>query len=141
MTRDRSRLRNFMKKFIGIVRFRNDHFGAIMGYGDYVIGDSVISRVYYVEGTWLQTFFSVGNLDFDLEVALKKTHVSVPRLRMVSTLFKRKVFGTKLIHHFPVVVMMSTQRETVPRNPSQNGVELNEGIALWLKLLDNADYS
>nr|GEU43023.1 hypothetical protein [Tanacetum cinerariifolium] len=26
------------------VRFRNDHFGAIMGYGDYIISDSVISR-------------------------------------------------------------------------------------------------
>nr|GEV71559.1 retrovirus-related Pol polyprotein from transposon TNT 1-94 [Tanacetum cinerariifolium] len=34
----------FLKKFIGIVRFGNDHFGAIMGYGDYVIGDSVISK-------------------------------------------------------------------------------------------------
>nr|GEW22694.1 copia protein [Tanacetum cinerariifolium] len=31
-------------KFIGTVRFGNDHLGAIMGYGDYVIGDSVISR-------------------------------------------------------------------------------------------------
>nr|GEV99840.1 hypothetical protein [Tanacetum cinerariifolium] len=41
---DRSRLMNFVKKFIGIVRFGNDHFGAIMGYGDYMIGDSVISR-------------------------------------------------------------------------------------------------
>nr|GEY47820.1 integrase, catalytic region, zinc finger, CCHC-type, peptidase aspartic, catalytic [Tanacetum cinerariifolium] len=38
MTGDRSRLRNFMKKFIGTIRFRNDHFGAIIGYGDYVIG-------------------------------------------------------------------------------------------------------
>nr|GEV23604.1 hypothetical protein [Tanacetum cinerariifolium] len=44
MTEDRSRLRNFIKKFIGTVRFENDHYGAIMGYGDYVIGDSVISR-------------------------------------------------------------------------------------------------
>ncbi|GKB64713.1 retrovirus-related pol polyprotein from transposon TNT 1-94 [Tanacetum coccineum] len=44
MIGDRSRLRNFVKKFIGTVRFGNDHFGAIMGYGDYVIGDSVISR-------------------------------------------------------------------------------------------------
>nr|GEW53635.1 hypothetical protein [Tanacetum cinerariifolium] len=44
MTRDRSWLMNFVKKFIGTVRFGNDHFGAIMGYGDYVIGDSVISR-------------------------------------------------------------------------------------------------
>ncbi|GJU97002.1 retrovirus-related pol polyprotein from transposon TNT 1-94 [Tanacetum coccineum] len=37
MTGDRSRLRNFVKKFIKTVRFGNDHFGAIMGYGDYVI--------------------------------------------------------------------------------------------------------
>ncbi|GKE44963.1 retrovirus-related pol polyprotein from transposon TNT 1-94 [Tanacetum coccineum] len=35
MTGNRSQLKNFMKKFTGIVRFRNDHFGAIIGYGDY----------------------------------------------------------------------------------------------------------
>ncbi|GKC85623.1 retrovirus-related pol polyprotein from transposon TNT 1-94 [Tanacetum coccineum] len=35
---------NFIKKFTGTVRFGNYHFGAIIGYGDYVIGDSVISR-------------------------------------------------------------------------------------------------
>ncbi|GJR74806.1 retrovirus-related pol polyprotein from transposon TNT 1-94 [Tanacetum coccineum] len=44
MTGDRSRLKNFMNKFIRTVRLGNDHFGAIMGYGDYVICDSVISR-------------------------------------------------------------------------------------------------
>ncbi|GJX85124.1 retrovirus-related pol polyprotein from transposon TNT 1-94 [Tanacetum coccineum] len=72
MTGDRSRLRNFMKKFIGTVRFGNDHFGAIMGYGDYVIGDSVISRVYYVEGLG-HNLFSVGQFcDSDLEVAFRK---------------------------------------------------------------------
>ncbi|GJZ14607.1 hypothetical protein Tco_0550284 [Tanacetum coccineum] len=49
MTGNRSRLKNFVKKFIGTVRFGNDHFGAIIGYGDYVIGDSVIFRVYYME--------------------------------------------------------------------------------------------
>ncbi|GKD73194.1 retrovirus-related pol polyprotein from transposon TNT 1-94 [Tanacetum coccineum] len=72
MTEDRSRLRNFVKKFIGTVRFGNDHFGAIMGYGDYVIGDSVISRVYYVEGLG-HNLFSVGQFcDSDLEVAFRK---------------------------------------------------------------------
>ncbi|GJR22547.1 retrovirus-related pol polyprotein from transposon TNT 1-94 [Tanacetum coccineum] len=40
MTGNRSRLKNFVKKFIGTVIYENDHFGAIMGYGDYVIGDS-----------------------------------------------------------------------------------------------------
>nr|GEV64697.1 retrovirus-related Pol polyprotein from transposon TNT 1-94 [Tanacetum cinerariifolium] len=72
MTGDRSRLRNFVKKFIGTVRFRNDHFGAIMGYGDYVIGDNVISKVYYVEGLG-HNLFSVGQIcDSDLEVAFRK---------------------------------------------------------------------
>ncbi|GKF87872.1 integrase, catalytic region, zinc finger, CCHC-type containing protein [Tanacetum coccineum] len=72
MTGDRSRLRKFMKKFIETVRFGNDHFGAIMGYGDYVIGESVISRVYYVEGLG-HNLFSVGQFyDFDLEVAFRK---------------------------------------------------------------------
>ncbi|GJR36391.1 retrovirus-related pol polyprotein from transposon TNT 1-94 [Tanacetum coccineum] len=72
MTGDRSRLRNFVKKFIGIVRFGNDHFGAIMGYGDYVIGDSVISRVYYVEGLGHNLFSVRQFCDSDLEVAFRK---------------------------------------------------------------------
>ncbi|GJR91959.1 retrovirus-related pol polyprotein from transposon TNT 1-94 [Tanacetum coccineum] len=72
MTGDRSRLRNFVKKFIGTVRFGNNHFGAIMGYEDYVIGDSVISRVYYVEGLG-HNLFSVGQFcDSDLELAFRK---------------------------------------------------------------------
>ncbi|GKB20165.1 retrovirus-related pol polyprotein from transposon TNT 1-94, partial [Tanacetum coccineum] len=72
MTGDRSRLRYFIKKFIGTVRFGNNHFGAIMGYGDYVIGDNVISRVYYMEGLG-HNLFSVGQFcDSDLEVAFRK---------------------------------------------------------------------
>nr|GFB66582.1 retrovirus-related Pol polyprotein from transposon TNT 1-94 [Tanacetum cinerariifolium] len=72
MTGDRSRLLNFVKKFIRTVRFRNDHFGAIMGYGDYVVGESVISRVYYVEGLG-HNLFSVSQFcDSDLEVAFRK---------------------------------------------------------------------
>nr|GEU78089.1 integrase, catalytic region, zinc finger, CCHC-type, peptidase aspartic, catalytic [Tanacetum cinerariifolium] len=72
MTGDRPRLMNFVKKFIGTVRFRNDHFGAIMGYGDYVIGDSVISRVYYVEGLWHNLFSVRPFCDSNLEVAFRK---------------------------------------------------------------------
>ncbi|GJV17354.1 retrovirus-related pol polyprotein from transposon TNT 1-94 [Tanacetum coccineum] len=72
MMGDRSRLKNFVKKFIGRVRFGNDHFGAIMGYGDYVIGDSVISRLYYVEGLGHNLFFVRQFCDSDLEVAFRK---------------------------------------------------------------------
>nr|GEY78280.1 integrase, catalytic region, zinc finger, CCHC-type, peptidase aspartic, catalytic [Tanacetum cinerariifolium] len=72
MAEDRSRLMNFIKKFIGTVRFRNDHFDAIMGYGYYVISDNVIFRVYYVEGLGHNLFFVRQFCDFDLEVAFKK---------------------------------------------------------------------
>ncbi|GJW92032.1 integrase, catalytic region, zinc finger, CCHC-type containing protein [Tanacetum coccineum] len=62
----------FHEKVYRTVRFGNDHFGAIMGYGDYVISESVISRVYYVEGLG-HNLFSVGQFcDSDLEVAFKK---------------------------------------------------------------------
>nr|GEU70940.1 copia protein [Tanacetum cinerariifolium] len=49
-----SYVQNFIKMFIGTVRFRNDHFGAIMCYEDYVIGDSVIFRKHscYVRDTY-----------------------------------------------------------------------------------------
>ncbi|GJZ42125.1 retrovirus-related pol polyprotein from transposon TNT 1-94 [Tanacetum coccineum] len=72
MMGNRSWLKNFMKKFIGTVRLGNDHFGAIMGYGDYVISDSVISKVYYVEGLGHNLFFVGQFCDSDLEVAFRK---------------------------------------------------------------------
>ncbi|GJV88055.1 retrovirus-related pol polyprotein from transposon TNT 1-94 [Tanacetum coccineum] len=41
MTGNLQLLRNFIKKFIGIVRFGNDHFAAITGYEDY--GDDLLT--------------------------------------------------------------------------------------------------
>ncbi|GJY80728.1 integrase, catalytic region, zinc finger, CCHC-type containing protein [Tanacetum coccineum] len=71
MTGNHSKLKNFVEKFIEIVRLGNDHFGAIMGYGYYVIGDSVISRVYYVEGLG-HNLCTVGQFcDSDLEIAFR----------------------------------------------------------------------
>ncbi|GKD11057.1 retrovirus-related pol polyprotein from transposon TNT 1-94 [Tanacetum coccineum] len=72
MTGDRSKLINYVEKFIGTVRFGNDQFAAIVGYGDYKIGDTIITRVYYVEGL-SHNLFSVGQFcDAGLEVAFRK---------------------------------------------------------------------
>ncbi|GJT58075.1 retrovirus-related pol polyprotein from transposon TNT 1-94 [Tanacetum coccineum] len=59
MTGDRSQLTNFVNKFLGTVKFGNDHVEKILGYGDYQIGNVTISRVYYVEGLG-HNLFSVG---------------------------------------------------------------------------------
>nr|GEY44273.1 retrovirus-related Pol polyprotein from transposon TNT 1-94 [Tanacetum cinerariifolium] len=50
MIGDRSQLTNIVNKFLGMVKFGNDHVAKIMGYGDYQIGNVTISRVYFVEG-------------------------------------------------------------------------------------------
>ncbi|GKE76404.1 retrovirus-related pol polyprotein from transposon TNT 1-94, partial [Tanacetum coccineum] len=42
MTGNLQLLRNFIEKFIGTVRFENDHFAVITGYGDYVQGNLMI---------------------------------------------------------------------------------------------------
>nr|GEV88868.1 retrovirus-related Pol polyprotein from transposon TNT 1-94 [Tanacetum cinerariifolium] len=72
MIGDRSWLRNFVKKFVETVRFGNDHFRAIIGYEDYVIDDSVISRVYYMERLGHNLFSVRKYYDSDLKVAFHK---------------------------------------------------------------------
>nr|GFB82171.1 integrase, catalytic region, zinc finger, CCHC-type, peptidase aspartic, catalytic [Tanacetum cinerariifolium] len=72
MTRDRSQLINFVPKFLGTVKFGNDHVAKIMGYDDYKIGNVTISRVYFVKGLG-HNLFSVGRFcDSDLEVAFRQ---------------------------------------------------------------------
>ncbi|GKD77977.1 hypothetical protein Tco_1340598 [Tanacetum coccineum] len=64
---------NFVEKFLGTVRFGNDDFAMIAGYGDVVIGSMTIKKVYYVEGLG-HNLFRVGQFcDKGLEVAFRKS--------------------------------------------------------------------
>nr|GEX07321.1 hypothetical protein [Tanacetum cinerariifolium] len=73
MTEDRSQLINFVQKFLGTVKFRNDHVVKIMGYGDYKIGNVTILTVYFVEGLG-HNLFSMGQFyDSDLEASKTKS--------------------------------------------------------------------
>nr|GFB47220.1 hypothetical protein [Tanacetum cinerariifolium] len=49
MTGNRALLTNFVEKFLGTVRYGNNDFAVIAGYGDVVIGSMTIKKVYYVE--------------------------------------------------------------------------------------------
>nr|GFC73069.1 retrovirus-related Pol polyprotein from transposon TNT 1-94 [Tanacetum cinerariifolium] len=73
MTGNLKLLCNFVETFLGIVRFGNDQFLPILGYGDLVQGNVTINRVYYVEGL-NHNLFLVGEFcDADLEVAFRKS--------------------------------------------------------------------
>nr|GEX29085.1 hypothetical protein [Tanacetum cinerariifolium] len=71
-TGNRSQLTNFVNKFLGTVKFGNDHMAKILGYGDYQIGNVTISRVYFVDGLG-HNLFSIGQFcDSDFEVAFRQ---------------------------------------------------------------------
>nr|GEX82529.1 reverse transcriptase domain-containing protein [Tanacetum cinerariifolium] len=73
MMGNRALLTNFVEKFLGTVRFGNNDFAVIAGYGDVVIGSMTIKKVYYVEDLG-HNLFSVGQFcDKGLEVAFRKS--------------------------------------------------------------------
>ncbi|GJU75027.1 retrovirus-related pol polyprotein from transposon TNT 1-94, partial [Tanacetum coccineum] len=83
---DSAQLTNFVNKFLGIVKFGNDHVAKIMGYGDYQIGNVTISRVYYVEGLGHNLFFVGQFCDSNLEVAFRQHTCFIRNLEGVDLL-------------------------------------------------------
>ncbi|GJR07296.1 retrovirus-related pol polyprotein from transposon TNT 1-94 [Tanacetum coccineum] len=68
------------------VKFGNDHMAKIMGYGDYQIGNVMISRVYYMEGLG-HNLFSVGQFcDSNLKVAFRQHTCFIHNLEGVDLL-------------------------------------------------------
>ncbi|GJT49072.1 retrovirus-related pol polyprotein from transposon TNT 1-94 [Tanacetum coccineum] len=90
MTEDRSQLTNFVNKFLGTVKFGNDHVAKILGYGDYQIGNVTISRVYYVEGLG-HNLFSVGQFcNSNLKVAFRQHTCFIRNLEGVDLLIRSR---------------------------------------------------
>nr|GFB57513.1 hypothetical protein [Tanacetum cinerariifolium] len=82
---------NFVEKFLGTVRFGNDQFAPIIGYGDFVQGNVTINRVYYVKGL-NHNLFSLGQFcDVDLEVALRKSTLSHLNFDYINLLSKKDI--------------------------------------------------
>nr|GEV41594.1 retrovirus-related Pol polyprotein from transposon TNT 1-94 [Tanacetum cinerariifolium] len=77
---------NFVLKFMGTIRFRNDHVAAILGFADLQWENILITRVYFIEGLG-HNLFSVGQLcDSDLEVGFRRNACFVRNLEGVDLL-------------------------------------------------------
>nr|GFA26422.1 retrovirus-related Pol polyprotein from transposon TNT 1-94 [Tanacetum cinerariifolium] len=77
---------NFVRKFMGTVRFGNDHVAAILGFGDLQWGNILITKVYFIEGLG-HNLFSIGQFcDSDLEVAFRRNACFVRNLEGVNLL-------------------------------------------------------
>nr|GEY25328.1 uncharacterized mitochondrial protein AtMg00810-like [Tanacetum cinerariifolium] len=86
MTRNLKLLINFVWKFMGTVRFGNDHVATILGFGDLQWRNILITRVYFGEGLG-HNLFSVGQFcDSDLEVVFRRNACFVRNLEGVDLL-------------------------------------------------------
>nr|GFC42235.1 integrase, catalytic region, zinc finger, CCHC-type, peptidase aspartic, catalytic [Tanacetum cinerariifolium] len=144
MTGNLKLLINFVEKFLGTVKFRNDQIAHILGYGDLIQIDVMIKRVYYVKGL-NHNLFSVGQFcDADLEVAFRKSTcyirdlkgndlltVLIDFLRLVQRGFQAQVRivrtdkGTEFLNqtlHAYLAVEGILHQTLVARTPKQNGV-------------------
>nr|GEX25247.1 hypothetical protein [Tanacetum cinerariifolium] len=80
------RFSNSTFSLTGTVRFGNDNFAAILGFGDLQWGNILITKVYFVEGLG-HNLFSVGQFcDSDLEVAFRRNACFVRNIEGVDLL-------------------------------------------------------
>nr|GEV88473.1 retrovirus-related Pol polyprotein from transposon TNT 1-94 [Tanacetum cinerariifolium] len=145
---------NFVEKFLGTVRFGNDQFALILGYGYLVQGNLTINRVYYVEGL-NHNLFSVGQFcDADLEVAFrskgyrvynKRTRMIVESIHIlfdeIKEVFETSVAndtsGLVLIHktnnlqqifnlhqHHPLIHMFMLRKTTIIKQKKENTYQM-----------------
>nr|GEW19492.1 retrovirus-related Pol polyprotein from transposon TNT 1-94 [Tanacetum cinerariifolium] len=98
MTGNLKLLINFIWKFMGTVRFGNDHVADILGFGDLQWGNILITRVYLIEGLG-HNLFSVGQFcDSDLEVAFRRDACFVRNLEGVDLLKRARSTNLYIIN-------------------------------------------
>ncbi|GKA04572.1 retrovirus-related pol polyprotein from transposon TNT 1-94 [Tanacetum coccineum] len=86
MTGNLKLLINFVWKFLGTVRFGNDHVAAIMSFGDLQWVNILITRVYFAEGLGHNLFLVRQFCDSDLEVDFRRNTCFVRNLEGVDLL-------------------------------------------------------
>ncbi|GKA24275.1 retrovirus-related pol polyprotein from transposon TNT 1-94 [Tanacetum coccineum] len=91
---------NFFWKFIGTVRFRNDHIATFLGYGDLQWGNILIARVYFVEGLGHNLFLVGQFCDSYLEVAFKRNTCFVRNLEGVDLLKENRTANLYTINPY-----------------------------------------
>ncbi|GKF95738.1 retrovirus-related pol polyprotein from transposon TNT 1-94, partial [Tanacetum coccineum] len=99
---------NFVSKFLGTVKFGNDHVAKIMGYDDYQIRNVTISRVYYVERLG-HNLFSVGKFyDSNLKVAFRQHSCFIRNLEGVDLLTGSR--GNNLMTSSPICLLSKASK-------------------------------
>nr|GEY26878.1 hypothetical protein [Tanacetum cinerariifolium] len=120
MTGNRALLTYFVETFLGTVRFGNNNFAVIVGYGIVVIGSMTIKRVYYVEGLEqgkIHRKHHKSKMAFALNQPLYLLYMDLCGLMRVESI-NRKRYVFVVVDDFSRI----SQQFSTARTPQQNGV-------------------
>nr|GEU66961.1 hypothetical protein [Tanacetum cinerariifolium] len=116
-----------LKKFLGTIRFGNDHIAAILGYGDLKWGNITITRVYFVEGLGHNLFLVGQFCDADLEIAFRRNTCFIRNLDGVDLLKGNRSTNLYTINLYdiasasPICLMArKSKRASYPPKPVSN---------------------
>nr|GEZ94313.1 integrase, catalytic region, zinc finger, CCHC-type, peptidase aspartic, catalytic [Tanacetum cinerariifolium] len=102
MTGNRALLTNFVEKFLGTVRFGNNDFAVIAGYGDVVIGSMTIKKIHGSVNVNFDEISEMASKQFNLEPGLSKLNEtrksSNPSVSQVSEASRKDL--EDLFHNF-----------------------------------------
>nr|GEW53137.1 putative reverse transcriptase domain-containing protein [Tanacetum cinerariifolium] len=135
MTGNLKLLCNFVKKFMGTVRFGNDQFAPNLVYGYLIQGNVMINRVYYVKGL-NHNLLSVGQFcDADLEVAFRKlSHLNFDYINLLSK--KDIVIGLPKLKYVKDQLCSSCELSKAKRSSFKSKVVLSSKGRLNLLHID-----
>nr|GFA17108.1 integrase, catalytic region, zinc finger, CCHC-type, peptidase aspartic, catalytic [Tanacetum cinerariifolium] len=141
MTGNRALLTNFVEKFLRTVRFGNNDFAVIAGYGDVVIGSMTIKKVYYVEGLG-HNLFSVGQFCYKgLEFTFRKSTCFVQNEDGVDLLTGESSSSSLNddVQQSPEeVILPSSNTQSIPINMVPNGNEASTSHNVFNERMEDA---
>nr|GEU28755.1 copia protein [Tanacetum cinerariifolium] len=126
MTGNLSLLCNFIEKYLGIVRFSNDQFAPIIGYGDLVQGNISINRVYNIEGLNHNLFLVRQFCDADLEVVFGN-------LLVLLGIFRETNYSPNKKYEEPTVIR-NKARLVAKGYAHEEGIDFEESFTLVARL-------
>nr|GEU28780.1 hypothetical protein [Tanacetum cinerariifolium] len=128
MTGNRSQLMNFVSKFLGTVRFRNDHIARIMGYGDYQLGNVTISRVFGALCYPTNDNDDLGKLDTKADIGIFVGYAPAKKPFRIYNKRTRKIIETIHVTFDELIAMDSEQFNSGPRLHSMTPTTSSSGL-------------
>nr|GEW36569.1 retrovirus-related Pol polyprotein from transposon TNT 1-94 [Tanacetum cinerariifolium] len=139
ITGDRSQLINFVQKFLGTVKFGNDHVAKIMGYGDYKIGNVKFLRSKDEAPDFIIKFLKMIQVWLKAEAVATACYTqnrSIIRLRHEKTpyeLLHNKLPDLSFLHVFGALCYPSNDSENLGRLQPKSDIGIFIGYALTKK--------